>query len=91
MRCALLFVVPVLLSSFDAAPAYAFSDPINDVNVNLALASQLRDRCATTNDPLDCRKLLEFNEGFSTWEGSVSSYPDLFFLNSANSRSSVSK
>lgn len=91
MRFALIFVVPVILSAYNANPAYAFSDGISDADVNLSLGRQLLDRCATTNDPRDCQKLLEFNEGFSTWEGSTSSYPDVLFLNPANTQSSVSK
>ena len=89
MRSAMIFVIPFLLSLYDAAPVRAFPDLISDVD--LTLARQLRDKCATTNDRQDCQKLLEFNESFSKWEGSISSYPDVFFLNSANSQPAISK
>ena len=88
MRFTLILAVPLLLSVYDAPQAKASSDGINDVNVDFALGRELRDKCATTNDANDCQKLLDFDKGYSTWDGYISHYPELFFLKPTSSQSS---
>lgn len=91
MRFALILAVPLFMSAYDAPQAKASSDGSSDVNVDFALGRQLLDKCASTNDANDCQKLLDFNEGFSAWEGSKSHYPELFFLKPTGLQSSNPK